>query len=87
METAPFFAVEVRASVIGQTSAGLDADATTRVRDVYGRPIPGLFAAGEVLGCVQGKRYSGGGMGLGNALTFGRVAGEEAAKFVLSKRT
>ena len=87
VETAPFFAVEVRASVIGQTSAGLDADATTRVRDVYGRPIPGLFAAGEVLGCVQGKRYSGGGMGLGNALTFGRVAGEEAAKFVLSKRT
>lgn len=84
LEQGPFFAVEVRASVIGQTSAGLDIDTQTRVRDEHGRAIPGLYAAGEVLGCVQGKRYSGGGMGVGNALTFGRLAGEEAAKYVLS---
>jgi fumarate reductase flavoprotein subunit len=84
VERGPFFAVEVRASVIGQTSAGLDIDTQTRVRDVHGRPIRGLFAAGEVLGCVQGKRYSGGGMGVGNALTFGRLAGEEAAKYALA---
>ncbi len=86
IEQGPFFAVEVRASVIGQTSAGLDIDAETRVRDVHGRPIPGLFAAGETVGCIQGHRYSGGGMGVGNALTFGRVAGEEAAKDVLAER-
>lgn len=82
IDKAPFFAVEVRASVIGQTSAGLDIDVHARVRDRNGVPIPGLFAAGEILGCVQGKRYSGGGMGVGNALTFGRLAGEEAAKAV-----
>ena len=80
IDEAPFFAVEVRASVIGQTSAGLDIDIHGRVRDANGVAIPGLFAAGEILGCVQGKRYSGGGMGVGNALTFGRLAGEEAAK-------
>jgi fumarate reductase flavoprotein subunit len=81
-----FYAVEVRASVIGQTSAGVDIDAKTHVRDVHGRPIPGLYAAGETVGCIQGKRYSGGGMGVGSALTFGRIAGEEAAKEVLSKK-
>ncbi|WP_313805941.1 FAD-dependent oxidoreductase [Sphingobium sp.] len=82
IDKAPFFAVEVRASVIGQTSAGLDIDSRGRVQDRNGVAIPGLFAAGEILGCVQGKRYSGGGMGVGNALTFGRLAGEEAAKAV-----
>lgn len=84
IDEAPYFAVEVRASVIGQTSAGVDIDATTRVRDRNGRIIPGLFAAGETVGCIQGKRYSGGGMGVGNALTFGRIAGEQVSKEVLS---
>lgn len=86
IDEAPFFAVEVRASVIGQTSAGLDIDTCGRVRDRNGATIPGLFAAGEILGCVQGNRYSGGGMGVGNALTFGRLAGEEAAKAVMANR-
>lgn len=84
IDAAPYFAAEVRASVIGQTSAGLDIDTQGRVRDRNGAVIPGLFAAGEILGCVQGKRYSGGGMGVGNALTFGRLAGEEAAKAVFA---
>lgn len=84
IDAAPYFAVEVRASVIGQTSAGVDIDPTTRVRDRNGLVIPGLFAAGETVGCIQGKRYSGGGMGVGNALTFGRIAGEQVAAEVLS---
>ncbi|SCW38003.1 fumarate reductase flavoprotein subunit [Sphingobium faniae] len=79
LENAPFYAAEVRASTIGQTSAGLDIDHHTRVRDLHGRVIPGLFAAGETVGCVQGQRYSGGGMGVASALVFGRLAGEQAA--------
>jgi fumarate reductase flavoprotein subunit len=86
IDEAPFFAIEIRASVIGQTSAGLDIDTRGRVRDVRGRAIPGLYAAGETVGCIQGTRYSGGGMGVGNALTFGRLAGEEAAREVLADR-
>jgi fumarate reductase flavoprotein subunit len=86
IEDGPYFAVEVRASVIGQTSAGLDIDAETHVRDTHGRTIGGLFAAGETVGCIQGHRYSGGGMGVGNALTFGRIAGEVAAREVLADR-
>ncbi|MET0547484.1 MAG: FAD-dependent oxidoreductase [Caulobacterales bacterium] len=84
IEAPTYFAVEVRASVIGQTSAGLDINVDTSVRDVQGRTIRGLFAAGETVGCMQGKRYSGGGMGVGNALTFGRIAGEAASRFAKS---
>ena len=79
VRTAPYYGVEVRAAIIGVTGAGLDIDAQTRVLDAAQRPIPGLYAAGEVLGCVLGKRYAGGGMGIGNAVIFGRLAGEVAA--------
>jgi fumarate reductase flavoprotein subunit len=81
---APFYAVEIRASVIGQTGAGLVIDGKGRVRDIHGRAIPGVYAAGETLGCVQGRRYAGGGMGVATALVFGRLAGEEAARFALT---
>lgn len=76
---APFYAVEIRSAIIGNTSAGLDVDAKTRVRDVHNRCIPGLYAAGEVLGCWQGLRYGGGGMAVGGAIVFGRLAGRVAA--------
>ena len=37
-----------------------------------------------ILGVGLSMLVWGGGMGVGNALTFGRLAGEEAAKYVLS---
>ncbi|MEC9358568.1 MAG: FAD-dependent oxidoreductase [Pseudomonadota bacterium] len=77
--TPPFYGVEVRASIIGVTGAGLDIDPSARVLDGAQRPIPGLYAAGEVLGCIHGKRYAGGGMAIGNAVIFGRIAGASAA--------
>src|SRR5207253_3951878 len=67
----PFYAREVRACVIGQTGAGLDINERAQVLDAHQRVIPGLYAAGEVLGCAVGKRYSGGGMGICNAVVFG----------------
>lgn len=79
LRKAPFYAREVRACVIGQTGAGLNIDTSARVLDVHGRVIPGLYAAGEVLGCGVGKRYFGGGMGICNAMVFGRIAGTNAA--------
>lgn len=82
---APFYAREVRASVIGQTGAGLDINASAQVLDRHGRIVPGLYAAGEVLGCAVGARYSGGGMGICNAMVFGRIAGDAAAAEVLAR--
>jgi fumarate reductase flavoprotein subunit len=78
----PYYAREVRAAVIGQTGAGLNVNEKAQVLDGFARPIPGLYAAGEVLGCSCGKRYSGGGVGILNAMVFGRIAGREAASEV-----
>ncbi|WP_223552442.1 FAD-dependent oxidoreductase [Pseudomonas sp. BF-R-01] len=79
IRTGPFFAVEIRASAIVSCHAGLDIDDHGRVRDRFGEPIHGLYAGGEVLGCTLGRRYIGGGIGIANALTFGRLAGKTAA--------
>jgi fumarate reductase flavoprotein subunit len=83
VRTGPFYAREVRACVIGQTGAGLNINNQAQVLDEHGSVIPGLYAAGEVLGCTVGKRYSGGGMGICNAMVFGRIAGTSAAQAVL----
>ncbi|HKT73169.1 MAG TPA: FAD-dependent oxidoreductase [Steroidobacteraceae bacterium] len=86
LRTPPFYAREVRASVIGQTGAGLDINERAQVLDGRGHAIPGLYAAGEVLGCSCGRRYSGGGMGICNAIVFGRIAGTAAAAEALEQR-
>lgn len=83
---APYYAVEIRAAIIGLTAAGLDIDAGARVLDAHQRPIPGLYAAGELLGCFQGARYGGGGLGIGCAVVFGRLAGRTAASEAMSAR-
>ena len=80
----PFYAVEVRAAIIGGTGAGLDIDIGCQVLDRAGRAIPGLYAAGEVLGVVQGKRDAGGGMYVASALILGRKAGRQAARAALA---
>ncbi|WP_340317992.1 FAD-dependent oxidoreductase [Rhizorhabdus argentea] len=82
IRTGPFYAVEIRASTIVSCHAGLEIDTEGHVLDINGLVIPGLYAAGEVLGCTMGRRYIGGGMGVANALTFGRLAGKSAAREV-----
>jgi fumarate reductase flavoprotein subunit len=86
IKTAPYYAVEVRPAIIGFTAAGLDVDIDGHVLDTRGCAIPGLFAAGEVLGCFHGKRYGGGGMSIGSAVIFGRDAGRVAAAEALASQ-
>lgn len=59
------------------TTGGPRRDEHGRVLDVFGAPIPGLFAAGE-LGQVSGMRYPGDGTNLSEALCFGQIAVEAA---------
>jgi fumarate reductase flavoprotein subunit len=49
------------------------------VLDEAGRPIPGLFAAGETSSGVLGEAYIGSGSSVAHVITFGRVAGRSAA--------
>jgi fumarate reductase flavoprotein subunit len=44
-----------------------------------GKPIPGLFAAGEGTGGVRGVNRLGGNS-ISQTITFGRITGENAAK-------
>jgi fumarate reductase flavoprotein subunit len=48
------------------------------VLDVFGTPIPGLYAAGETTGGFHGAGYMSATF-VGMALIFGRVAGKSAA--------
>lgn len=60
------------------TLGGLKVNQHMNVVDVYGKPIKGLYAAGEVLGGIHGASYTGGDS-LGAALALGRLAGIEVA--------
>jgi tricarballylate dehydrogenase len=59
------------------TFGGLKIDTSARVIDVEGAPIPGLFAAGELVGGIFYFNYPGG-TGLMNGAVFGRIAGASA---------
>lgn len=71
------YAIDV-VPAIGGTLGGLRTDARTRVLDADGKPIPGLLAAGEVVGEWHGEDRYGGNAVAGN-IVFGRIAAQEAA--------
>lgn len=78
LDAPPFFAVRVFCGALG-TKGGPLTDAQARVLDVDGRPIAGLYAAGNVMASVMGMTYGGAGGTLGPAMTFGFLAGRHAA--------
>jgi fumarate reductase flavoprotein subunit len=75
--SAPFYAFPSTSSVLA-TYGGLSVDPAMRVIDVFGAPIPGLYAAGEVTGGLHGAAYMTG-SSLGKSAIFGRIAGRSAA--------
>ena len=74
----PFYAVKVMPGSFG-TFAGLKTDASARVLNEEGAPIPGLYAAGTDMASVMGGYYPAGGINIGPAMTFGYIAGLHAA--------
>lgn len=79
IETGPFYGAELRPATVCLTAVGPRIDRNARVLSRHGRPIPGLFAAGECTGGTLGDRYVGTGNSWINCLVFGRVAGRTAA--------
>ncbi len=72
----PFYGYEW-AQLLITTMGGIRKDDFARALDPFGEPIPGLYCAGDA-----SSTYSwccSGGMGLGDALAFGRIAGRNAA--------
>jgi len=80
----PFYAVEIRPAIIAWTGTGLRIDPEARVIGGDELPIPGLYAAGETVGTFHGDVYIGGGGSYGPAVTFGRIAGVNAAAEALA---
>ena len=79
LEQPPFLAVKVTCGITF-TFGGLAIDPETAgvISDATGRPIPGLFCAGELVGGIFYNNYPGG-SGLTGGVVFGRKAGEAAA--------
>ena len=82
IERGPFYAVKVVPGSFG-TFAGLKCDASARVLDKNGAPIPGLYAVGTDMASVMGGHYPAGGINLGPAMTFGYIAARHAAGAVM----
>ena len=74
----PYYAIELRAAAIGMTYTGLRVDIEARVIGTNGKPIKGLYCAGECAGGII-RHYVGGGNSLLNCFVYGRVAGRNAA--------
>jgi len=73
IEQGPFYAYGVTCGITF-TFGGLRTDTHGRVVDAAGTPIPGLLAAGEMLGGLFSGNYPGG-SGLAAGCVFGRRAG------------
>ena len=68
------------------TFGGLKIDTMAQVLDIADEPLPGLFAAGELVGGLFYYNYPGS-SGLMAGSVFGRIAGREAASHALGARS
>ncbi|WP_293331034.1 FAD-binding protein [Mycobacterium sp.] len=69
----PFHAAAFGISDLG-TKGGLRTDTAARVLDTSGRPIPGLYAAGNTMAAPSGEAYPGGGNPIGTSMLFSHLA-------------
>ena len=74
---APYYAMAVKSGAVVLTSGGVQIDENSHVTREDGSIIPGLYAAGEIVGGYQGFGYAGGDS-LAMASTSAKVAGESA---------
>jgi len=77
----PFEAYQVTCGITF-TFGGLRVTTGTQVLSGDGKPIPGLYACGELVGGLFYFNYPGG-TGLTSGSVFGRIAGRESAEYAL----
>lgn len=79
IEKAPFYALPIYFGALG-TNGGPRINADGQVISLRGKPIPGLFAAGNAAMGVMGQAYLSAGGTIGPAMTFGYLAGTAVGK-------
>jgi tricarballylate dehydrogenase len=85
LDEPPFEAYAVTCGITF-TFGGVKIDSDANVIDTEGAPIPGLFAAGEMVGGIFYFNYPGG-TGLMNGAVFGRIAGTSAGRLARGSNT
>jgi tricarballylate dehydrogenase len=78
LDTPPYVGFAVTTGITF-TFGGLRITGEGQVVDLEQRPIPGLYAAGELVGGLFYQNYPGG-AGLMAGSVFGRIAGRSAAR-------
>ena len=78
LRTPKYYAIAIQPGV-HYTMGGLKIDSEAEVMTKDGKPVAGLYAAGEVTGGVHGTNRLGGNS-ISETITFGRIAGANAAK-------
>jgi tricarballylate dehydrogenase len=81
LDTPPYLGYAVTCGITF-TFGGLKIDTRAQARDTEDAPIPGLYAAGELVGGLFYNNYPGG-AGLTAGAVFGRIAGSSAAEDAL----
>jgi fumarate reductase flavoprotein subunit len=82
LRTPKYYAIEIKPGV-HYTMGGLKINTDSQVMAKDGKPIAGFYAAGEVTGGVHGTNRLGGNS-ISETITFGRIAGANAAKLAKS---
>jgi fumarate reductase flavoprotein subunit len=82
LRTPKYYAIGIKPG-IHYTMGGLKINTDTQVMAKDGKAIKGFFAAGEVTGGVHGNNRLGGNS-ISETITFGRIAGANAAKLAKS---
>lgn len=85
LDTPPYHAYHVTTGITF-TFGGLKVTPDANVESQFGKAIPGLFAAGEIVGGLFVHNYASG-TGLMSGATFGRIAGRCAAMHARSAET
>jgi 3-oxosteroid 1-dehydrogenase len=75
---APFYAIRIDLGDLG-TNGGLKVDHNASVIDRDGKVIEGLYATGNTIGSIFGSVYPGGGVTLGQTMTYGYIAANQIA--------
>lgn len=78
LKSGPFYAIKLVPGDLG-SFMGIKTNEHAQVITAEGKPIPGLYAAGNDAASIMGGEYTGAGITLGPGLTFGFIAANHLA--------